>query len=291
MPIAVGIAFRTVARSYWYDPGDLVLEESDRVIVEAARNVEIGIVRVAAREIAQDEIQAPLKRVVRRASQGDIDQDRRNHDRAADAVRTTADSVHRHGLPMKVLSATYTFDAAQVTIEFSAENRVDFRELVKDLAGRLRCKVQLYQVGARDQAKATGGLGPCGRAFCCATFLTEFAPVSMKMAKDQSLFLNPVKFSGVCGKLMCCLRFEHETYVEARGRLPRMGETVVTPRGAGRVVELNVIKDEVTVAFTESQAQIRFPSTEIKPDPSSRCAGCTRSDHHEDGEHDDDLAE
>jgi cell fate regulator YaaT (PSP1 superfamily) len=290
MPIAVGIAFRRVARSYWYDPGDLDLAESDRVIVEAARNVELGIVRVTAREITAEDMQASLKRVLRRATQSDIDQDRRNHDRAADTIRVTADTVRRHQLPMKVLSAAFSFDGAQVTIEFAAENRVDFRELVKDLAARLRCKVQLYQVGARDQAKATGGLGPCGRALCCATFLTEFAPVSMKMAKDQSLFLNPVKFSGVCGKLMCCLRFEHETYVEARGRLPRIGETVNTPRGPGKVVELNVLRDSVSVAFAENQTLLTFASTEVKPDGASRCASCSRNGDDPD-DADDEYAE
>ena len=274
MPFAVGVAFRRVAHSYWYDPGDLALEPSDRVVVEAARNVEIGTIRVSAREVPEEQILAPLRRVLRVATTADEEQEERNRTRAADALRVAGEAVRRHALPMKLLSAACSFDGSQVTIEFAAENRVDFRELVKDLATRLRSKVQLYQVGARDEAKALGGLGPCGRALCCATFLTDFAPVSMKMAKDQSLFLNPVKFSGVCGKLMCCLRYEHEAYVDARRRLPRIGDTVQTPRGVGKVAELNVIKDEVTVAFQGSEAQLGFAASDVTCVAKGRCGGC-----------------
>lgn len=287
MPLAVGIAFRRVARSYWYDPGALTFAEGDRVLVEVSRGTDIGMVRVASREIHESDLEAPLKRVLRLATENDLAQDARNRDRADDAVKIAADAVRRHNLPMKVLCAYFTFDTSQITIEFAAENRVDFRDLVKDLCARLRCKVQLYQVGARDHAKATGGLGPCGRALCCATFLTEFAPVSMKMAKDQSLFLNPVKFSGICGKLMCCLKFEHETYVEARGRLPRIGETVWTPRGEGKVLDLNVLKDEVMVALPDSEVHQAFPSSEIRHDGGKRCGSCrsgANGAHHRDDE-------
>src|SRR5205814_5640697 len=159
--------------------------------------------------------------------------------------------VKRHELPMKLLQAEYNFEATQVTIYFAAEARVDFRELVRDVAGRLRTKVQLHQVGARDQAKMIGGVGPCGLTLCCATFLTDFAPISMKMAKDQSLFLNPVKFSGVCGKLMCCLRYEHDNYVETKKKLPQIGDLVMTPKGQGRVIDLNIIKEDVHVLINE----------------------------------------
>lgn len=275
MPHAVGVAFKRVAKSYWFDPGDLSLNDFDRVIVETTRGLEIGTVRVTPREIVESELQAPLKRVLRMAEPRDMEQEARNKEKARGAMRLCAERVRHLGLPMRVLQAEYCFDASQVTIYFNAENRVDFRELVKDVASQLRCKVQLHQVGARDQAKMIGGVGPCGLTLCCSTFLTEFAPISMKMAKDQSLFLNPVKFSGVCGKLMCCLRYEHENYVEAKRRLPQIGDLVMTPRGQGRVLDVNIIREEALVLVSENQVQLTFPASEIHPEKTSRCATCT----------------
>jgi cell fate regulator YaaT (PSP1 superfamily) len=274
MPVAVGVAFKRVAKSYWFDPGTLDLKDMDRVIVDTARGLELGTVRVTAREITADELQAPLKPVVRLAEEKDYLQDGRNKDNAKRAMTICAERVKQHGMDMKLVQAEYNFDATQVTIYFVAEGRVDFRELVKDVAGQLRCKVQFHQIGARDQAKLIGGVGPCGLTLCCSTFLTEFAPISMKMAKDQSLFLNPVKFSGVCGKLMCCLSYEHENYVESKKKLPSIGDTVMTPRGQGRVMDLNIIKEDVIVLLTESQVQVVFPSTEVKAEKTSRCPSC-----------------
>lgn len=275
MPLAVGVAFKRVAKSYWFDPGTLSLNDMDRVIVETARGLEIGTVRITAREIAEEELQAPLKRVLRRAEPRDLEQEARNKERAREALGLCAERIQRHQLPMKPIQAEYNFEGTQVTIYFSAEGRVDFRELVKDLGGQLRCKVQLHQIGARDQAKMIGGIGPCGLTLCCSTFLTEFAPISMKMAKDQSLFLNPVKFSGVCGKLMCCLRYEHETYVEAKQRLPQVGDLVMTPKGQGKVVDLNIIKEEVMVLLNANQVQLTFPNAEVKVERTGRCPNCT----------------
>lgn len=249
MPLAVGIALAKMCRPCWFDPGDLQLAEGDRVVVETTRGVEIGVVKVLPNEVAQDRLPSPVKRVMRKATARDDDAERRHAERSASACRIATDRARHHALPMKILTADYAFDGSMVTIYFTAENRVDFRELVKDLAGILHTKVQLYQIGARDQARMAGGLGTCGRTLCCATFLTEFAPISMKMAKDQSLFLNPVKFSGVCGKLLCCLRFEHESYVHIRKSLPRLGQLVETPDGQGKVVELNTIRRRVVVSI------------------------------------------
>lgn len=274
MPYVVGVAFKRVAKSYWFDPGTHVLNDFDRVVVETTLGLEVGTVRVTPREVLQSELLAPLKAVIRLAEQRDLEQEARNKEKARAAMKLCAERVRYLNLPMRVLQAEYTFDTTQVTVYFSAESRVDFRDLVKDLAGHLRCKVQLHQVGARDQAKMIGGVGPCGLTLCCSTFLTEFAPISMKMAKDQSLFLNPVKFSGVCGKLMCCLRYEHENYVEAKTRLPQIGDLVMTPKGQGRVLDVNIIREDVIVQLAENQVQLTFPSGEVKPEKTERCPSC-----------------
>lgn len=274
MPNVVGVAFKRVARSYWFDPGELELKDMDRVVVETTRGVELGTVRVTAREIPEEELQAALKRVLRLAGPRDFEQEELNQEQAKKALAICKERVQARELPMKLIQAEYNFEASQVTIYFAADNRIDFRELVKDVAGLLRCKVQLHQIGARDQAKMIGGVGPCGLTLCCSTFLTEFAPISMKMAKDQSLFLNPVKFSGVCGKLMCCLSYEHQNYVESKKRLPEIGALVMTPKGQGRVVDLNIIREEVMVLLRESEAQVILPATEVKVERTEKCPNC-----------------
>src|SRR5579884_3299191 len=274
MPLCVGVAFKRVAKSYWFDPGDLELQEEDRVVVETTRGMELGTVKIGPRQIVPEEIQSPLKRVLRRAGAADLLQERRNREKARQALTICQERVRFHGLPMKLLMAEYSFDGSQVTIYFAAETRVDFRELVRDVAGQLRCKVQLHQVGARDQSKLIGGIGPCGLTLCCSTFLTEFAPISMKMAKDQSLFLNPVKFSGVCGKLMCCLRYEHDTYVEAKKRLPLIGDIVMTPKGQGKVVDLNILKESTVVQLLESKAEVEFSAAELRVEKGGKCTNC-----------------
>lgn len=274
MPTCVGVAFKRVAKSYWFDPGDLELGEEERVVVETTRGLELGVVKITPRVVVDEEIQAPLKRVLRRAEAHDLDQERQNRAKAKQALTICVERVKHHELPMKLLSAEYNFDGSQVTVYFSAESRVDFRELVRDVAGTLRCKVQLHQVGARDQAKLIGGVGPCGLTLCCSTFLTEFAPISMKMAKDQSLFLNPVKFSGVCGKLMCCLRYEHETYVEAKKRLPLIGDVVMSPKGQAKVIDLNLLKETAMVQLLESKAELEFPAAELRVERVGKCTDC-----------------
>lgn len=251
MPLAVGIAFKRVMRSYWFDPNGLELKEWDRVIVETTRGLEMGTVRIEPREVSEEDLQAPLKPILRLATEEDILQYKQNLYMAREAMGICKQKIQKHGLPMKLVHADYAFDCSQLTFYFVADNRVDFRELVRDLAAAFRTRIQLLQIGPRDQAKMMGGVGPCGLTLCCSTFLKEFMPISMKMAKDQSLFLNPVKFSGVCGKLMCCLQYEHDMYKEARTRLPRIGEQVQTPKGQGTVNDLNLLKEEVMVEFTD----------------------------------------
>ena len=274
MPVCAGVAFKRVAKSYWFDPGEVEVQEEDRVVVETTRGLELGVVKIAPRHIPDHEIQAPLKRILRHAEQTDFLQERRNRESAKHALAVCLERVQKFNLPMRLLQSEYTFDGTQVTIYFVAESRVDFRELVREVSTTLKSKVLLHQVGARDQAKLVGSIGPCGLTLCCATFLTEFAPVSMKMAKDQSLFLNPVKFSGVCGKLMCCLRYEHDTYVEAKKKLPQIGEVVMSPKGQGKVMDLNLLKETAIVELTEGAIEIEFPAAELRIEKVGKCTDC-----------------
>lgn len=274
MPTCIGVAFKRVARSFWYDPNGLELKEEDRIVVETIRGSELGTVKIGATIVPEQEITSPLKKVLRLALDSDVSKEYENRDLARIALSTCKEKVRKLQLPMKLLQAEYTFDGTQVTIYFASENRVDFRELVREVSAVLECKVMFFQVGARDQAKMIGGIGPCGLTLCCASFLTEFAPVSMKMAKDQSLFLNPVKFSGVCGKLMCCLKYEHDTYVDAKQRLPQIGELVMSPKGQGKVIDLNLLKETAIVQLLESGAELEFPAVELKIEKSRKCSDC-----------------
>ncbi len=273
MPIAVGIAFKRVARSYWFDPAGYELKEWDKVIVETARGQEMGTVRIPPREVVDEDLQAPLKPILRPATPEDLEQYRQNLYMAKEAFGICRDKIAKHGLPMKLVHCEYAFDRTQLTFYFVAENRVDFRELVRDLAATFRTRIQLLQIGPRDQAKMMGGIGSCGLTLCCSTFLKEFTPISMKMAKDQSLFLNPVKFSGVCGKLMCCLQYEHDMYKDARSRLPRIGDTVQTPRGEGRVSDLNILKEEVMVEFPNGTI-ITYAASELQWEKQTTGCAC-----------------
>lgn len=263
MPIIVGINFKPAGRIYSFDPEGLELQPGDLVMVETSRGVEPGRVKHRAREVAETEIVAPLKRVLRRATEADQAQVSANEARAEQALALCRERVLARSLPMKLVRAEYAFDRSQITIYFSAEGRVDFRELVKDLAAHLRIRIQLHQIGARDVAKLLGGIGPCGRALCCSTWITDFQPVSMKMAKEQSLFLNPTKFSGVCGKLMCCLRYEYDTYRETKAQMPVVGGEVLTPDGPGKVKGHNLVKETVIVALKEG-GEHEYPAGEVE---------------------------
>lgn len=281
MPLVVGVSFRRVGKVYYFDPGELQLHEGDFVIAETARGVEFGEVVLEPRDVPDHELVAPLKRVVRLASGDDLEREAANRERETHAYEVCERKIAEHNLPMKLLEAEYAFDGSQVTFSFSADGRIDFRELVKDVAGILKTKVQLHQIGVRDEAKLIGGYGTCGRSLCCATFLSAFDPISMKMAKDQSLFLNPAKFSGVCGKLMCCLRYEHEFYKEAQKRLPSVGAVLQLEECRGKVVDVNMVSGMITLQ-TEEDVQIHIPASELKLEGLCRRHGiaCDMSEPH-----------
>jgi len=263
MPLVVGVTFRRVGKVYYFDPGELTLHEGDFVIAETARGVEFGEVMLEPREVTDDELVAPLKKVVRLATGNDLEREASNREKERNAFETCERKIVEHGLAMKLLEAECAFDGSQITFSFSAEGRVDFRELVKDVASALKTKVQLHQIGVRDEAKLVGGYGGCGRPLCCATFLSNFEPISMKMAKDQSLFLNPAKFSGCCGKLMCCLRYEHQHYKESQKRLPAVGAILELEQGRARVIDVNVISNMLTLE-TEAEVQIHVKANQLK---------------------------
>ena len=263
MPLVVGVSFRRVGKVYYFDPGDIELREGDFVIAETARGVEFGEIVLDPRHVGDDEIVSPLKRVVRLATGDDLQREASNREREAHAYKVCERKIAEHHLSMKLLEAEFAFDGSQVTFSFSADGRIDFRDLVKDVASALKTKVQLHQIGVRDEAKLIGGYGTCGRGLCCATFLSNFDPISMKMAKDQSLFLNPAKFSGVCGKLMCCLRYEHEHYKASQTRLPAVGAILQLEKCRGKVIDVNCISNMITVQ-TEEDAQVHIPASELK---------------------------
>lgn len=208
----VGVRFKHAGKIYYFDPGDVELSSGDAVIVETVRGVEYGDVVVPPKEIAESDLVQPLKQVLRRATEADMQTMQENAGKEASAFQIGLEKIEKHGLPMKLVDVEYTFDNNKVIFYFTADGRVDFRDLVKDLASVFRTRIELRQIGVRDQAKMLGGLGPCGRSMCCAAFLGEFEPVSIKMAKEQNLSLNPSKISGICGRLMCCLKFETEVY-------------------------------------------------------------------------------
>ncbi len=262
MPLVVGVTFRRVGKVYYFDPCELQLHEGDFVIAETARGVEFGEVVIEPREVSDEELVAPLKKISRVATGGDLEREASNREREKNALEVCDRKITEHNLPMKLLDAECAFDGSQITFSFSADGRVDFRELVKDVASALRTKVQLHQIGVRDEAKLIGGFGGCGRPLCCATFLSNFEPISMKMAKDQSLFLNPAKFSGVCGKLMCCLRYEHEFYKEAQKRLPAVGAIIELDKGRAKVVDVNVVSSMLTIE-TEDEVELHISADRL----------------------------
>jgi cell fate regulator YaaT (PSP1 superfamily) len=216
MSIVVGVRFKDRGKVYYFDPGELAIKQGDQILVETVRGIELGSVSMGPREVAEDRLVTPLKRVLRVATPEDLVTEQANRRKVAEALEVAKQKIVDHNLEMHLVDAEYTFDGSRVVLYFTADGRVDFRELVKDLAGALHTRVELRQIGVRDQAKMTGGIGPCGRPLCCSSFLNDFLPVSIKMAKDQNLSLNPTKISGTCGRLLCCLRFECEHYEEAR---------------------------------------------------------------------------
>jgi len=247
MVTVIGVRFKKAGKIYYFSPSGLDIKKGEFVVVETARGVEFGECVIGIKEISEEDIVAPLKNVIRKAEAEDIEKNKENKEKEKEAFEMCLEKIKRHELNMKLIDVEYTFDNNKVIFYFTADGRVDFRELVKDLAAVFRTRIELRQIGVRDEAKMTGGLGPCGRALCCSTFLGEFAPVSIKMAKEQNLSLNPTKISGICGRLMCCLNYEQETYEDIRKRLPKIGSIVDTPFGKGEVIANSVVKESVKV--------------------------------------------
>ena len=252
----VGINFREAGKIYYFSPKNLKFKLGDRAIVETARGVEIGTVKIPNKTVSSSEVVTPLKDVMRIATPDDIERDMRNHDLEMDAAIICKKKIAAHGLGIKLVGTEYTFDNSKLIFYFTCESRVDFRELVKDLASTFHTRIELRQIGIRDEAKLMGGLGLCGRKFCCSGFLTDFVQVSIKMAKEQNFSLNSAKVSGACGRLMCCLRYEHETYEEAIKRTPGVGSIVSTSDGEGTVIETKPLASEIKVKFTDNEKEV-----------------------------------
>ena len=244
----IGVRFRTAGKVYYFDPGKLNIKRNDHVIVETARGIEYGTVVGDPKEEQEDKVVQPLKSVLRVATPKDDEQEAGNKIKEKEAFKICLEKIRKHNLQMKLIDAEYTFDNNKVLFYFTADGRIDFRELVKDLASVFKTRIELRQIGVRDETKILGGIGICGRPLCCHTHLSEFAPVSIKMAKEQNLSLNPTKISGVCGRLMCCLKNEEETYEELNRRLPNVGDFVTTDDGhKGEVHSVNVLRQLVKV--------------------------------------------
>lgn len=267
MTKVIGVRFRTAGKIYYFGPKDIEFKRADHVIVETARGVEFGTVVLPNMEVEDDKITQPLKNVIRKATNDDIEKEKRNREKEKDAYKICLEKISKHGLEMKLINAEYTFDNNKVLFYFTADGRVDFRELVKDLASVFRTRIELRQVGVRDETKILGGMGICGRPLCCHTYLSDFAPVSIKMAKEQSLSLNPTKISGICGRLMCCLQNESLVYEELNRKLPRVGDIVSTPDGLkGEVRDTNVLKQivKVIVEIDDEKELREYKVDEIK---------------------------
>ncbi|MCL2224322.1 MAG: stage 0 sporulation family protein [Defluviitaleaceae bacterium] len=264
--IIIGVRFKDVGKVYYFDPHKFSSEElplGAAVIVETGRGAEYGIVALEKRDADVRSLPQPIRKVLRLATEQDTEQEIKNRQREQDAQETCQEKIKEHGLDMHLVDVELTFDLSKIIFYFTADGRVDFRELVKDLAATFRMRIELRQIGVRDEAKMLNGIGICGRALCCATFLDEFQPVSIKSAKDQGLSLNPTKISGVCGKLMCCLKYEEETYAELMKGMPGVGDLVRTPAGDGDVLSINILRQTARVSVRVKNGE--DPVTDIYP--------------------------
>lgn len=259
----VGVRFVDSGRTYFFDPRHHSVDVGDWVVVETSRGKEAGRVVLAPHQVKLSLLQGQLKPILRRLNDHDVAKMERLKREAASAVKIFGQKIREHGLPMKPISAEYTFDGSHLTLNFSAPEKVDFRELVRDLAATFRCRIELRQVGPRDEARLLGGLGRCGRTLCCASWLPVFPEISMNMAKAQDLPLNPQKVSGVCGRLLCCLSYENEQYKQMKAVMPRLGQQVETPQGPGMVISLQILRELVTVRLAETGADVVFPAAEL----------------------------
>jgi len=259
----VGVRFKKAGKIYYFDPGDLSIQKDSYVIVETVRGVEYGKVVIGPKQVDENDVVLPLKKVLRIADQKDRLIVEENRAAAKEAYAVCNEKVTTHQLDMKLVDVEYTFDRNKIIFYFTADGRVDFRELVKDLAAIFRTRIELRQIGVRDEAKMLGGIGPCGRMLCCSTFLGDFEPVSIKMAKDQNLSLNPTKISGLCGRLLCCLKYENEEYESAKKALPDLGQVIDTPLGSGKVVGINILGRILQVNIPELDRVVEYTLDEI----------------------------
>ena len=262
----IGVRFRKAGKVYYFDPAQMEIKMGDHVIVETARGIEFGEVVLGVREVDEKKVIQPLKSVIRMATKNDEELERKNKEKEHEAFQICQEKIRKHELQMKLIDAEYTFDNNKLLFYFTADGRIDFRELVKDLAAIFKTRIELRQIGVRDETKILGGVGICGRPLCCHSYLSEFIPVSIKMAKEQNLSLNPTKISGVCGRLMCCLKYEHEAYAELQKITPRQGSVVDTPEGRGKVITTQMLRGICKVQLDDSP---EHSLTEF------RCEDCT----------------
>ncbi|HEX7056172.1 MAG TPA: stage 0 sporulation family protein [Bacilli bacterium] len=263
MYCVVGVRFKKAGKIYYFDPAELPVKKEDNVIVETARGIEYGKIVIGKTNVTENDVVLPLKKVIRIAGEEDAVIVDENKKAAKEAFGTCLQKIAEHGLKMKLVDVEYTFDRNKVIFYFTAEGRVDFRELVKDLAAVFRTRIELRQIGVRDEAKIKGGIGPCGRPLCCSTWLGDFAPVSIKMAKDQNLSLNPTKISGLCGRLMCCLKFEHDNYESVKDEVPAVGKEVATSIGNGKVMAINANDRTLQVQIYELDKVMTLPFDDV----------------------------
>lgn len=255
MVTVVGVRFKKAGKIYYFSPQDNIIDSGNNVIVETARGIEFGSCVIGPKEVSDDKIVLPLKNVIRKANREDEKKYQENKNKEKDAFNVCLEKIQKHNLVMKLIDVEYTFDNNKIIFYFTAEGRVDFRDLVKDLASVFRTRIELRQIGVRDEAKMIGGLGPCGRPMCCSVHLGDFAPVSIKMAKEQNLSLNPTKISGICGRLMCCLNYEQNTYEGIRKKLPKIASIVKTKYGNGEVMSNSVVNESVKVKVKNEEGE------------------------------------
>ncbi len=260
----IGVRFKSVGKIYYFDPAGKKVERDSHVIVETSRGIEFGTVVLPNFEIEESEITSPLKKMLRPAGKEDEERVLNNAKKEREAFSICQEKIREHNLEMKLIDVEYSFDGSKILFYFTAEGRVDFRELVKGLASVFRTRIELRQIGVRDEAKLLGGLGICGRSLCCASFLGEFDPVSIKMAKEQSLSLNPTKISGVCGRLMCCLKYEQEAYEDLHKITPKVGAIVKTPDGKGEVTSVNLLRGQIKVKLDRDESMQVYPVKDLK---------------------------
>lgn len=247
----VGVRFKNAGKIYYFDPVDFEIEEDMDVVVETARGLEYGTIVVGKKEIDEESLVSPLKPIIRIATEEDTKIYKENKEKAKETFELCLEKIKEHNLTMYLIDCEYTFDRNKLIFYFTAEGRIDFRELVKDLAAIFKTRIELRQIGVRDEAKSIGGLGTCGRKLCCSSWLGDFQPVSIKMAKDQSLSLNPTKISGICGRLFCCLKYEHDVYVEAIEKMPVVGSVVKVENQKGKVIEINPLLEQIKIEFND----------------------------------------